>query len=378
MSKRSRNRKRDEGQTPRPGKPKRRGSAKVRAGNNQRRQQLTNALRRLGGIALKTSVRGWVFFVVVATVLAFRLDVDDAISRRLKSKPPATEIMYFQKEGLNYRLIDPTNVVLEPSQRELEKGYFSVPINLAVHNQEKTSLEATRVEITYPKGLRVIPEGRPKIDPMKNTLIYEHNLRSLDPVTSFTPLDTIDIIYINYAVKGVRTSLYLSDDIIAAVATAGLELTDRPYGVDIGVKVFARDRPPVGTKVHLSVDTSKAFEGGLASTSDLKSIPLKKSDVPLFRAVSKRLEAASRVWEVKVKNRATTLALAKTRYGRGSYNGLLLDGKATEVFVDHDGDGMLDYMLEDSTAPRSPDQKLVPSRPEPLTDMQRPDEVELI
>jgi hypothetical protein len=72
-----------------------------------------------------------------------------------------------------------------------------------------------------------------------------------------------------------------------------------------------------------------------------------------------------------------TLALARTRHGKGIFSGLLLGGKVTEVYADSNGDGLLDFMLMDSTKPKSPDQKWLPSQPQPLTDMQRPDEVEL-
>jgi hypothetical protein len=70
---------------------------------------------------------------------------------------------------------------MQASKKEVEKNYIAVPINLAVRNLGKDRLEATRVEITYPKGLRVIPQGRPKIDPQNSTLIYEHDLQALIP-----------------------------------------------------------------------------------------------------------------------------------------------------------------------------------------------------
>jgi hypothetical protein len=250
---------------------------------------------------------------------------------------------------------------------------------LAVRNQEKSRLEATRVEISYPKGLRITPQGRPKIDPQNNTLIYEHDLRSLEPVTSFTPLDTIDVIYLHYAVKGLRTTAILHEDLVGVVASVGLEITDRPYGVDLQVKLFSRDRPPLATKLHLSIDTSHAYDDDPALLSGNEPTPglLTNRDVILFQAVSRKLRAASRVWEVKIQGKPTTLALARTRHGKGLYSGLLLGGKVTEVYADSNGDGLLDYMLMDSSKPKSPDQKWLPSQPQPLTDMRRPDEVQL-
>jgi hypothetical protein len=353
--------------------PKRVASVNVRSNTNKRPSRISVAIRKLIRRVKEASIGFWAFFIVVAGLLSFWLDAHEAISDWFRSKPPAAEIMYFKKENANYSLVDPTNVVLWPTRTELDKNYLAVPINLAVRNQDKDRLEATRVEITYPKGLRVVPAGRPKIDPQNNTLIYEHELRSLDPVASFTPLDTIDVIYFEHSVRGVRTTMILHDNLVAAGVAVGVEITEFPNGVNLQVKVFSSGRPPVESELHFSVDTSQAL-GDSENTFD--PVPLKKKDAALFQAVSRRLRIADRKWEVRVAGKAMTLAFAKTPYGRGFYNGLLLDGNVTEVFADHDGDGILDYHLADSTNPNSPDQKSVPLHPEPLTDMRRPDEVQ--
>jgi hypothetical protein len=376
MKRKKHNWKRQKVRKPGTKQPQRLNSINVRVNGTKRRPQFSLVLRKVAKTVRNISLRIWGIIAILAVALGLLLDVDDYISRWGRSKPPTAEIMYFVKEGSNYILIEPANVTLKPTRREFEKNYLAVPINLAVHNQEKARLEATRVEITYPKDLRVIPEGRPKIDPANNTLIYEHDLRSLDPVTSFTPLDTIDVIHLKYSIIGARSRVVLRKNLVDLEVTVGLESTDHPKGIDLGVKVFSRGRPPLQSKLHLSVDPSKAYGYG-DSNAHYKPIPLDAGDVALFRTVSRRLEVANRVWEVQIKGKSTTFALAKTRNGSGSYSGLLLGGKVTELFVDQDGDGMLDYHLVDSTDPGSPDQKLQPSRPEPVTDMLRPDDVQL-
>jgi hypothetical protein len=357
-------------------KPQRHASADAQHDSMERDSRTRSALGRL--------THGWRRVLVLAsiisaalTLLGHALNIDQAISRWTSHKSPTVQIKYFKKQGSNYDFIEPENVVLLPSQRELTRNYVAVPINLAVRNLEESRLEATRVEITYPKGLRVTPQGRPKIDPQNNTLIYEHELRSLDPVESFTPLDTIDVIYMEHSIKGLRNTLLIHDNTSRVVSSAAIEVMGPPYAVDLKVRLFSRNRPPLEAKLHISVDASQAFDSPKESEDSLVPALLTNSDAALFRAVSKRLVTAKRVWEVKVRGKSMTFALAKTRYRQGFYNGLLLGGKVTEIHVDSDGDGMLDYVLGDTTNPRSPDQKWVPSQPEPLTDEQRPDEVQL-
>jgi hypothetical protein len=159
------------------------------------------------------------------------------------------EIKYFTRQGSNYSFIEPQHVVIRPSQTELTKGYATIPINLAVRNLEDGHLEATRVEITYPKGLHITPKGRPKLDPDNSTLIYEHELRSLDPVDSFTPLDTIDVIYMKHSIQGLRNTLIIHDNTSKVVASAAVEVMGPPYAVDLKVRLFSRSRPPSRSSV---------------------------------------------------------------------------------------------------------------------------------
>src|SRR5215216_5038309 len=320
----------------------------------------TDSLERHSRIrsALGTLTQGWrrvlVLGSIVLGLLGYALNIDEAISKWASHKRPAVEIKYFKKQGSNYSFFEPKNVVLQPPLRELTRNYVAVPINLAVRNLEGSRLEATRVEITYPKDLRVIPQGRPKIPPQNNTLIYEHELRSLEPVASLTPLDTIDVIYMEHSIKGLRNVLYIHDNTTRWTSSVGAEVMGPSYAVDLKVRLFSRNRPSLETTLHISVDASHAFDAPKESEDSLVPALLTNSDAALFRAVSKRLVTAKRVWEVKVRGKSMTFALAKTRYRQGSYNGLLLGVKVTEIRVDSDGDGMLDYVLGDTTNPRSP------------------------
>jgi len=136
--------------------------------------------------ALKVFGLGLAVFTPIATALGFYLDVGNLRSQRATLRPPAADIVFFEKGKAGYKLIDPMNVVLNPSGDEVSKKQFAVPINLAVRNQESTRLEATRIEIYYPRNVRVKPAGKPRIDPGNRVLIYEHDLEDLQAVDNYT------------------------------------------------------------------------------------------------------------------------------------------------------------------------------------------------
>jgi hypothetical protein len=140
----------------------------------------------------------WAALGAVALLLGFVTDLGGMRSWLQSSRTPDTEIKYFEKKDGRYELIDPTQVVLRPKYEEVSKGYLSVPLNLAVRNKEAKPLEAVRVEISYPEGLKIVPAGNPKIDPQNRVLIYEHDVQDIQAVGNYTPLKTIDTIYIPY------------------------------------------------------------------------------------------------------------------------------------------------------------------------------------
>jgi hypothetical protein len=317
---------------------------------------------------LKLVGLGLAVFTPIATAVGFYVDIGDFRSHRAASRPPAADIVFFEKSNGEYRLIDPMNVVLDPTQDDIYNKRFAVPINLAVRNHEPARLEATRVEIYYPRDVKVRPAGKPKIDPRNRVLIYEHDLEDLQAVDNYTPLDTIDTLYFPFSTT-YSTAIIVGPDLSLVELMTGIQKTPYPNGLELSVKIYARDRPPLNGLIRLMLGEQA---GNPLPFGEFKETSPTIRESMLFQNLARQAQAAPNVWVAQDLEKSHLLMFRKIRSGGGTYRLLLIDRKVRRVYADVDSDGYLDFNLVDTTAPGSPDLVATPLAPVRAVDTPKP------
>jgi hypothetical protein len=317
---------------------------------------------------LKVFGVGFAILTPIATALGFYLDIGDFRSQRAASRPPAADIVFFERGKDGYKLVDPMNVVLNPTADEINRKQFAVPINLAVRNQESEQLEATRVEIYYPKDVKVKPTGKPRIDPDNRVLIYEHNLEDLQAVDNYTPLDTVDTLYFPFSID-YSTGIAVGPDLSIAELMIGSQWVRFPNGLELNVKVFARGRPPLNGRIRLLIGERA---GDPSPSGEFKEGTLTAKDLTLFHHLGREMRTAPNKWVARDLGKSHLLMYRKLRYRGGTFGLLIIDGKLRQVAADVDTDGYLDFNLVDTTAPGSPNFITTPLAPERMFDTPKP------
>jgi hypothetical protein len=312
-------------------------------------------------------------FGAVALLLGFVNDVGGVRSWLQSYRAPDAEIKYFEMKDGGYQLIDPTQVVLHPKYEEVSKGYLSVPLNLAVRNKEARPLEAVRVEISYPEGLKILPAGNPKIDPHNRVLIYEHDIEDIQAVDNYTPLKTIDTIYIPYYFDH-STGIHINPD--GGVAELSLSVTGtktRYSPLELGVRVYSRDRPTLSQKVGFNARESTP------PSKKQKTIRGKPTgqEKDLFREVARQAAHAPNKWVGRDMKKSHKLMYRHVNHEGGTFGVLLVDNTVNYIIADLDGNGFVDYIIEDTADPGRPDRKFTPLGPEPMVDLQRPRDIKV-
>ena len=316
----------------------------------------------------KTGKRFWWALGAIATVIGIYLGIGELRSQWTASRPPAADIVFFEKAEDEYRLVDPMKVVLNPSGREVERNQFAVPINLAVRNQESARLEATRIEIYYPKDVEVRPAGKPRIDPQNRVLIYEHDLEDLQPINNYTPLETVDILYFPFSVN-YSTAIFVNPDMSFFEVMAGARRTRFPNGLNLDVKVFARGRPPLNGRIRLLVGLDA---GDPSPSAGYKKRAPSKEESRLFQDVLRAARGAPNKWVARDLAKSHLLMYRKIRHRGGTFGLVLIDHKVREVSADIDSNGYLDLKIIDTTAPSSPNSVMTPLEPEYMVDIPKP------
>jgi hypothetical protein len=331
----------------------------------------TQSQRRSGMRRIPSLV--WAALGAAALLLGFVTDLGGVRSWIQSSRTPDAEIKYFEKKDARYQLIDPKQVVLHPKYEEVSKGYLSVPLNLAVRNKEARPLEAVRVEISYPEGLKILPAGSPKIDPHNRVLIYEHDVQDIQAVENYTPLKTIDTIYIPYYFDH-STGIHINPD--GGVAELSLSVTGtktRYSPLELGVRIYSRGRPTLSQKVGFTVRESTP------PSKKQKTIRGKPTgqDKDLFREVARQAAHAPNKWVGRDMKKSHKLMYRRVNHEGGTFGVLLVDNTVNYIIADLDGNGFVDYIIEDTADPGRPDRKFTPLGPEPMVDLQRPRDIKV-
>jgi hypothetical protein len=241
---------------------------------------------------------------------------------------------------------------------------------LAVRNKESEPLEAVKVQISYPQGLQVQPAGKPRIDPDNRLLIYEHDLPDLQAANNYTPLESIDTIYLPYYFRQLESGILIDPKLNMTSVVSSVEKSRYPNGLELNVAIYSKNRPPLTGKVRLFIKTG----GPLARKGDRKRRiePSTREDARLFHEIARRAEAAPNKWVARDLSKLYILMYRKVHYQGGVFSVLLIDRKVRYITADLDSNGFADYTLADVIGPRSPDNRMTPLEPEPMVDIQRP------
>jgi hypothetical protein len=278
----------------------------------------------------------------IAGVLAFYLDWGDFRTQSHEKKTPDVEIQFFRKES-GKPVLSPSGPELVTSQEDVKKNRAVVPLNLAVHNLEPKALQGARIELSYPDGLEVKPGGDPKIDPQNRTLIYEHQLRILEPVGNYTPLDTVDTIqvrayYLRFLDVEERNGLPTYFQVFTPVFPP-----NNVKEIEIGVRFFSEGRPPKAEKIKLTFRPKLEFAADLAE-SDYDNVTT-SDDITLFtKSLLSRSARTLDEWVGKNGN-GKMVAYRKVSDRSGIYQFIKIRGGAARIIADTDRDGFVDWEL---------------------------------
>ena len=196
----------------------------------------------------------WPAIAVVATLLGFAVDLGGCRSYLVSFTRPKLEIAYFTKDDEGHLIISDKGAVdLNLTQEDLDNGTIQVPLNFAIRNLGSETLEDVRIHVKYGKDFEVIPMGTPKIDAAGRQLIYEHNIGLLEPIVTYTPLETVDIIRIPFTFRILPIVTLAKGEIPFYVrmlfgASSDDEI-EKIFALD--VDIFSKDRRPIHGTVHL-------------------------------------------------------------------------------------------------------------------------------
>ena len=187
------------------------------------------------------------------------------VEEHTRTAPPNVEVAFFKvSEDGSLRLVDSQGVEIEVTMEDLLDGVVRIHINLAVKNTDRQTLEVTRVELTYEEGLEVQSAGRAKIDPQDRSIVYEHDIGTLERnIDLYTPLEALDKVIVPFNHYLIDTIALTKDGVpvLTTVAMGSAEGTlYSEVVITVGVRIYSRGRQPLEGQINFILPPFVEFE----------------------------------------------------------------------------------------------------------------------
>jgi len=315
--------------------------------------------------------RLWAVFCVVVLLLGFFSNVGGFYSDIQRRREPRVDISYFVTDSNHaIRIVDPLEVKIEVGLEELSSGRIPFPINLAVRNEDSEPLDLVRVELTYDRELIVKPGGRAKIDPENRILIYEHGLGTLESTEFYTPIDTVDTIYVPLSFAFVPALSLSSDGVpfyswVTILSPYSGKFSDKK--IAIGVRIFARDRPPTSGVINLTL-VANAEVYLLFGESEMVSSELEDKDFRLFGEDPAQHSQILDHWQRQDVAGGYLVDYFKSSGVGGVFQFIQIGGQTRTLIIDSNSDGLADINIFDNTGDGIPDHKFIITPPAEMPD----------
>jgi hypothetical protein len=250
-------------------------------------------------------------------------------------------LAWYQNVDGKLTIVDPEKVNHDLSVEDVFADRVRVPINLAIKNADGKPLEVVRVELSFGADLNIKPGGQPKIDPTGQTLIYEHDIGTLENVNEYTPLRPIDTIEIPFHfIKDRFITLFGDETPVQMAILVGQDII-RKSEVVLNMKVFCKDRPPVDGRVRISIHTGVQVFSDIQDAIRIATQPGDDAyfspNLPYVRKITSWSATNSR------SGKTINYELLDTESDR--IQRIAINGVIRRVTVDENKSGLLSFML---------------------------------
>jgi hypothetical protein len=270
---------------------------------------------------------------------------------------PAEASLDWYVEGQDGRLSLLRGKPLTVDYDKLGPDRLEIPVSIAALNTGERPLHDVTVEIRYPEGYRVIPQGKQRIDRHKSVLVYEHPLDELkvqgaavflsEPdklvLRAKVRVDGFVMLGINQVPLDGQAQLVEYGPDVDVRRTSGPP-SDSTRTIPLSVTLFSEGQRIVSRTLEVTVP--EAFGVGIYFPNDVWSQPLSIHEQKLAEHAM-HLGGKSRITGVTPDSagRPHQIDYRMGTLGTARYQIIRVDGIPRRLIVDADGNGIRDYDL---------------------------------
>lgn len=284
---------------------------------------------------------------------------------------PEYTIAFYENVNGRLELIDKDSISFDVDEEGILNEEVKLPLQIAIGTTEGERLEIDKIVLSYPSKFQVKSNGgRQQIDPTKTRLIYEHNISTLEPTATFTPIETIDTLVIPF--KFFRTeALALTSDSIPLYNFIIIdEAMTREFTFMIEIEIYCKNRPKVSgtfvTKIAPNLKIITDLPSGIPFKPTAgEAIPF--GSFPPHADVSEHWHTYWGKDSIDVEYFDMVALQSRVQY-------IYVERILRRVNVDTDKDGRIDYVLYNTNRDSSPDERINGDGKTPMLEYKNPNE----
>ena len=287
-------------------------------------------------------------FSIIALVVSINL------FPALNKIPPSYSIAFYEFQNGRLKIVNLDSLKFEPTVEDIVMNTVKLPLRIALTNNEDEALKVVKVIISYPPELEIMSMANPKIDPKATSIIYEHDIETLEPADSYTPLKIIDTLVFPFKFNFIKALAFTKDTFPIGSLVIIDEALYRNKSFDLGIDIFCQDRPVIHGKIHLYIKPNVSAFMDFPESNRSEII---ESDKQLFKNKIPNVVVIES-WEKISKSNLTKIKYLKETSGNTVYQFIYVNDILKRVSVDKDNDHIIDYMLLNTDDDSEPNYRL--------------------
>ena len=281
---------------------------------------------------------------------------------------PNMSLAFFQQDGNSIILVDPRDIKLAPSLEDMQSKVLRIPLNLAVHNEDNDPLEVVKIVIQYPHELKVRSSARRGILVGENSIVYEHEIGTLDQVAHYTPLQDIDILELPYQYLPVHVATLTKDEVPMYIVPLAMYPPNAGFvdtSIMLKVSIYCKNRKTVTGSITFTVRPNIQLIDQYWDKGD--TTRLSSDDVQLATMIQKLPEDLSCIldhWKATERFHNKEFGYWKVKTDKIIAQVITVSGQTRRIIVDMNSDGKLEFEYWDTNRDGIMDTKYIPAEPQ--------------
>ncbi len=303
--------------------------------------------------------RFWSIIIIISVVLGIYFGFVGIRNQIKQNSFPDVLLAWYENDNGYLKLIPLNDIKIKLTYNDILLRRAKLPVNIALQNNDDERFDIVRVELQYDSSMSVISKARQLIPRKRGTIIYDHEIITLDNVDNFTPLATVDTLVFPLSIV-MEDVIILSKEkipdywISTYISDKDSLFTERT--ITFTVKIFCENRPVlVG---NMSIRISPDFQLIYPPVLDFNKVQITSKDIELFNGnlldrfktinhwTRAYLDTGGIIEYYFLSNKDSVLQL------------VLYDELIRRLNIDSNNDRMLDYVILDTDIDGFPDTKI--------------------